>query len=131
MIPPFVYRKYTFAQIITVAYVGAILLLHILPAFLFRPIQPKQEWAIRIDSLVHVAMFTPWMLLDGYFFTRIKTGRIRQKLYWLAYGAVACVGFESCQMLTLSRAFDFFDMACNLLGLLLGSIIAGIGQIKR
>jgi len=131
MVMPLVFRHYTLRQIITVAYVGAILLLHILPAFIFQPIQPKQEWAIRIDSLVHIAMFTPWMFLDGYFFTGLKPTDIRQKSYWLVYGTAACIGFESFQMLTASRAFDFSDMACNLLGLFFSTLVARIRQIKR
>ncbi|MEY4135486.1 MAG: hypothetical protein RL386_1836 [Bacteroidota bacterium] len=131
MTPSSVSRKYTIRQIATVAYVAAVLLLHILPAFIFRPIQPRQEWAIRLDSLVHIAIFIPWMLLDGYFFTGGRAEGRQQKLRWLVYGATACTGFEACQLLTASRAFDLFDMACNLLGLTLGALLARIGQIMR
>ena len=73
------------------------------------------------DKLIHICMFLTWALATSYDF-----GISQRKHYFLFAGGVFFSFFsEVLQIAVEGRSFDLYDMAADMIGLILGLLLAG------
>ncbi len=72
---------------------------------------------IRLDHLIHLLLFFPWMWLIG--FVRKPSGAAK----WVMIGLVFAVISELIQILQPYRSFNLNDLIANCLGIILGLFV--------
>jgi VanZ family protein len=118
--PPF-YLKVKYLLII---YTAIIILLAVLPingtnSFL----NDNFILRIRLDYLAHFAIFIPWMAIAWFFRSTGKNRSTRRIITWILLGITLAVSTEFVQYLLPYRSFNINDLAANLIGVALGSVI--------
>jgi VanZ family protein len=78
---------------------------------------------IRLDYLAHFAIFVPWMVMIWYFRGVRFNDTPWQALAWIAAGTAIAVLSELIQYFLPYRSFNINDMAANLIGVALGSVV--------
>jgi glycopeptide antibiotics resistance protein len=99
-----------------ISYLLAILLLTLLPMHKVEQVGEDFFGDFRIDYLVHVLLFLPWILFRCLFF---KNG----KLLWAILGICFAIATELMQYYLPYRSFNPYDMLFNVVGLLLGYLV--------
>jgi VanZ family protein len=77
----------------------------------------------RMDYIAHFAIFIPWTVIAWLFFFSFPAGMKMKITGWLLTGITVAAGTEFLQYFLPYRAFNINDMAANLTGILLGSIL--------
>lgn len=79
--------------------------------------------SIRLDYLLHCAIFIPWVFLIQKI-TRLSFGRFPKKTFvLLVAGVLFAFTMEAIQYILPYRAFNINDLLANGLGILLGSVV--------
>jgi VanZ family protein len=95
--------------------VVSVFLLTILPINTTSQINNITVLHFRGDYLVHALIFIPWM----FFYSAMKIN----KWIWLLYGFLFAAASEAIQAPLPYRVFNINDMAANLIGITIGTLI--------
>jgi VanZ family protein len=79
--------------------------------------------SIRLDYLAHFAIFIPWMAIAWFFRSSSKARSARKIITWILLGVALAVTTELIQYMLPYRSFNINDMAANLIGVALGSVV--------
>ncbi len=116
----------TFSRIKTlfIAYTILLLLVAILPInSVGSTINHTFIVSIRLDYLLHCAIFLPWMFLMRKFSGTNFLLSYARPLMWISVGLLFAIFTEVIQYYLPYRAFNVNDLFANGLGILLGSLI--------
>lgn len=79
--------------------------------------------SIRLDYLVHFAVFIPWVVLV-WLATGVSFRSEPIKAFgWIAAGIVLAVLTEAIQYLLTYRSFNINDLVANVIGIILGAVV--------
>ena len=78
--------------------------------------------SIRLDYLVHFAIFVPWMLLLRLFTGCTFRSHLWKSLGWIMAGFLLAGLTEALQYLIPYRSFNINDLLANMAGVALGSV---------
>ena len=108
---------------IAISYTVVIIILSILPINSGDSVlNDRFILSIRLDYMVHFALFIPWMLLI-WIFTGARFNDTPVKAFgWVLAGLILAVSSEYLQYFLPYRAFNINDLAANSMGVLLGSV---------
>jgi glycopeptide antibiotics resistance protein len=122
MLEPWYKRKPVLKKI-AISYTVVIILLSVLPVNGGDSLlNDRFILSIRLDYLVHFALFIPWMLLI-WIFTGVRFNNTPLKASgWIVAGLILAVSSEYLQYFLPYRAFNINDLVANCLGVLLGSV---------
>ncbi len=104
-----------FPKLVFWGYITMILLLVTLPINgMERTLTHTYVWRFRLDQLLHVILFSPWVAACISFIGKFRLFTA------LLLGLVAAFCFEGLQYLLPYRSFNINDLAANWAGILLG-----------
>ena len=87
--------------------------------------------SIRLDYLLHCAIFIPWVfLLQKNTQLNLRSFPVKT-LGWLVVGVLFACAMEAVQYVLPYRAFNINDLLANGLGVVLGFILLILGLFKR
>lgn len=104
-----------------ILFLAVLLPLHIFNAQLFK----IAVFGIRIDYIIHVLLFTPWMWIIP--FSKSK----KSILFWLFTGVSVAVLIEFIQIIIPNRNYNIWDVGCNLLGLTISILTFVVLHYKK
>lgn len=103
-------------KVLLFVYVLMVLLLVFLPLNGVKKLNDITIISIRGDYFFHALLLLPWMLL-------IPRGRVKIAIWFLA-GLIFAAGIEFVQYFLSYRSFNINDLIANILGVILGLIVA-------
>jgi glycopeptide antibiotics resistance protein len=106
-----------------IIYTSLILLLAVLPINGTDSILNNQYiLSIRLDYLVHFAIFVPWMMLI-WLFKGLRFNRTPIRIFgWILAGIALGMATEFIQYFLPYRAFNINDLLANVMGVILGGV---------
>ena len=109
---------------LTIAYTFLLILLAVLPINSGDSLMNNNFiLSIRLDYLVHFAIFVPWMILVWLSTGARFTCNLTNAMGWLLAGILLAVVTEGIQLVLPYRAFNINDMAANVMGVMAGSVV--------
>jgi len=78
--------------------------------------------SIRLDYLVHLFLFSPWMFLWKYFTKHSFHKNVSKTILFISVGCMFAFGAELIQLYLPYRAFNINDLIANMTGIGVGSI---------
>ena len=79
-------------------------------------------FSLRLDYLIHLILFIPFMALIHYTFKISFRTKIQTALIWILISLTFSWFTEAIQLLVPYRSFNINDLVANSLGVLLGSL---------
>lgn len=111
---------------IMVIYILVIFILHIIPAGV-DDLSGFKILCIRLDYIIHVLVFLPWMSLMWFYLKQIETAghssRAKYILLWLLTGIIFAISVETIQLFIPQRSFNPVDIFFNVAGVVIGAVI--------
>jgi len=119
------------------SYISLVIILHLIPTPGGLEMSSAGVGFIRMDYLLHVLVFLPWMFLmgsvksqgpGGLFPTpdnrqQITDKRIRFFLVWMLIGIALAIGAEGIQYWLPHRTYNPWDAVFNALGVVIGAVL--------
>lgn len=110
---------------IMVLYILIIIISHVVPTGV--NLSGLRILFIRLDYLVHVLAFLPWMTLMWLYLQNIELSSYKSRkkyiVLWLLTGIILAVSVEALQLFIPQRLFNPVDLLLNVAGVVLGAII--------
>ena len=115
-----------YATCILLAYITAVIVLHVIPFSLGDDIAPLNKimiFELRLDYLLHAILFIPWSVIIWFAYGISFRSGAYKAIILIITGIIFAFGAEYIQNYLDYRAYNINDVAGNIAGVLIGSVV--------